>query len=116
MAWHRSGDKPFSEPIAGFLQQITKVRNTDVFVRPPVTDVFPSKMVANAGIPIDSMTDTQHIGTQHGDLNLTTLSPVMACCLTEQNQYLSQCWLIIDKVQWPVSEGNVIGETSANID
>ena len=76
----------------------------------------PQKWVANAAIPIDGMTVTQHIVTQYGDPNLSTLTRIIACCLTEPNHYLNQCWLIIDKVQWPVSEGNFIGETSANND
>ena len=37
----------------------------------------------------------------------------MACCLTEPNHYLKQCWLITSKVQWQLSEGNFIGDTSA---
>ena len=44
---------------------------------------------------IDIMTVTQHIVTQYGDINL------------------NQCWPIIGKVQWQLSGGNLIGDTSA---
>ena len=67
--------------------------------------VCPHKWVCNAGIAIDIMTVTQHIMAQYGDINLSTLTRVMACCLTELNHYLNQFWLIIGKVQW--------GDTSA---
>ena len=67
--------------------------------------VSPLKWVGNAGIAIDIMTVTQHIVAQYGDINLSTLTRVMACCLTEPNHYLNQFWLIIGKVQW--------GDTSA---
>ena len=30
----------------------------------------------------------------------STLTQVMACCLTTPSHYLSQCWLIISGVQW----------------
>ena len=36
----------------------------------------------------------------------STLVQVMACCLTAPSHYLNQCWLIITKVQWCLSEGN----------
>ena len=49
----------------------------------------------------------------HGDINPSTLTRVMACRLTEPNHYLNQCWLIIGKVQWQLSEGNLIYDTSA---
>ena len=35
-----------------------------------------------------------------------TLAQVMACCLTAPSHYLTQCWLIISKVQWHSSESN----------
>ena len=69
--------------------------------------VPPHKWVGNAGIAIDIMTVTQHIVAQYGDINLSTLTRVMACYLTELNHYLNQFWLIIGKVQW--------GDTSAII-
>ena len=37
----------------------------------------------------------------------STLAQVMACCLTAPSHYLNQCWLIISKIQWYSSEGNV---------
>ena len=37
----------------------------------------------------------------------------MACCLTAPSHYLNQCWLIIGKVQWPLSDGNHKRGTSA---
>ena len=62
--------------------------------------VSPHKWVGNAEISIDIMTVTQHMVAQYGDINLSTLTKVMACCLTEPNHYLNQFWLIIGKVQW----------------
>ena len=67
--------------------------------------VSPHKWVGNARIAIDSMTVTQHIVAQYGDINLPTLTQVMGCCLAEPNHYLNQFRLIIGKVQW--------GDTSA---
>ena len=69
--------------------------------------VSPHKWVGDAGIVIDIMTVTQRIMAQYGDINLSTLTQVMACCRTEPNHYLNQFWLIIGKVQW--------GDTSAII-
>ena len=36
------------------------------------------------------------------------LAQVMARCLKAPSHYLNQCWLIISKVQWNSSEGNII--------
>ena len=36
----------------------------------------------------------------------STLSPVMACCLTAANCYLHQCWLIINRILWHSPESN----------
>ena len=58
------------------------------------------KWVGNAGIYLDIMTVTQHIVAQYCDINLSTLTQVMACCLTEPSHYLNQSWLNIGKVQW----------------
>ena len=44
----------------------------------------------------------------------STLVHVMACCLTAPSHYLSQCWLIISKVQWHSCEGNFARDTSAS--
>ena len=33
----------------------------------------------------------------------------MACCLTAQNYYLTQCWLNINGVQWPLPMQNCTG-------
>ena len=30
----------------------------------------------------------------------STLSQVMACCLTTPSHYLNQCWLIVSEIQW----------------
>ena len=43
----------------------------------------------------------------------STLAHVMACCLTAPSHFLNQCWLIISKVQWHLSEGNFTIDTSA---
>ena len=43
----------------------------------------------------------------------STLTQVMACCLTAPSHYLNQCWLVISKVQWYLSEGNFTIDTSA---
>ena len=43
----------------------------------------------------------------------STLAQVMACCLMAPSHYLSQCWLIINKVQWHSSEGNFAKDISA---
>ena len=56
--------------------------------------VSPHEWVCNAGIAIDSMTVTQHIVAQYGDINLSTLTRVMGCCLTEPNHYLNQFLLL----------------------
>ena len=45
----------------------------------------------------------------------STLAQVMACCLTAPSHYLNQCWLIISKVQWHLSEGIFVRDTSATI-
>ena len=37
----------------------------------------------------------------------STLVHVMAWCLAAPSHYLNQCWLIINKVQWCSSEGNL---------
>ena len=57
------------------------------------------KWVGDAGIVVDIMTVTQHIVAQYGNINLSALTRVMACCRTEPNHYLKQFWLIIGKVQ-----------------
>ena len=36
----------------------------------------------------------------------STLAQVMACCLTAPSHYLSQWWLIINKVHWHSHKGN----------
>ena len=36
----------------------------------------------------------------------STLAKIMACCLIAPGHYMNQCWLIISKVQWHLSEGN----------
>ena len=41
----------------------------------------------------------------------STLAQVMASCLTAPSHYLSQCWLIISKIQWHSSEGNFVRGT-----
>ena len=43
----------------------------------------------------------------------SSLSQVMACCLTAPNHYLNQCWLIISKIEWHSYEGKFIRDTSA---
>ena len=43
----------------------------------------------------------------------STLTQVMACCLTAPSHYLKQCWLIISKVHWHVHEGNFTRDISA---
>ena len=45
----------------------------------------------------------------------STLTQVMACCLTAPSHYLNQCWLIIRKVFWHSSHGNFIRDTSSTI-
>ena len=42
----------------------------------------------------------------------STLTQVMACCLTAPSHYLNQCWLIISEVQWHSSQGTFIIDTS----
>ena len=37
----------------------------------------------------------------------STLTQAMAWCLTAPSHYLKQCWLLISKVQWHSSEGNL---------
>ena len=57
--------------------------------------------------------------TSYGDINLSTLDHVMACCLMAPSHYLKidllQGWLIISKVQWHSSECNFTRDTSAII-
>ena len=43
----------------------------------------------------------------------STLAQVMACCLTAPSHYLTQCWLIISKVQWHSFKGKFTRHTSA---
>ena len=43
----------------------------------------------------------------------STLARVMACCLTAPSHYLSQCWLIISKVQWHSSKGKFTRDNPA---
>ena len=43
----------------------------------------------------------------------STLAQVMACCLTAPSHYLTQCPLIITKVQLHASENNFMRDTSA---
>ena len=43
----------------------------------------------------------------------STLAQVMACSLTAPSYYLNQCWLIISKVHWHLSEGNFTIDPSA---
>ena len=88
-------------------KQIQKLHTTEFCGNHLSPVVSPHKWVGDAGIVIDIMTVTQHIIAQYGDINLSTLTPVMACCRTEPNHYLNQFWLIIGKVQW--------GDTSAII-
>ena len=38
----------------------------------------------------------------------STLVQIMACCLTAPSHYLNQCWLIISKVLWHLSEDIII--------
>ena len=47
----------------------------------------------------------------YGEIGLSTLAQVMACCLMALN-YLNQCWLI-NEVPWPSSEGNFTKNNSA---
>ena len=37
----------------------------------------------------------------------STLAQVTACCLTAPSHYLNQCWLIISKVEWHSSKGEI---------
>ena len=43
----------------------------------------------------------------------STLAQVMACCLMAPSHYLSQCWLIISKIEWHSSKGKFTRDTSA---
>ena len=43
----------------------------------------------------------------------STLTQVMACCLTAPSHYLNQCWLLISKVEWHSSKGKFTRDTSA---
>ena len=38
----------------------------------------------------------------------STLTQVMACCLTAPSHYLNQCWLIISEVKWHSFESNIM--------
>ena len=55
--------------------------------------------------------DDSHCGpvTPYG----STMAQVMACCLTAPSHYLSDCWLLISRVQWYSPEGNFIRDTPA---
>ena len=41
----------------------------------------------------------------------STLTKVMACCLTAPSHYLNQCWLIIIEVLWHSPHGNFTGNS-----
>ena len=43
----------------------------------------------------------------------STLAEVLACCLVAPSHYLKQCWLIISKVKWHSSMGNLTRDISA---
>ena len=43
----------------------------------------------------------------------STLTQVIACCLTAPSHYLNQCWLIISKVEWHSSMGKFTRDNSA---
>ena len=47
-----------------------------------------------------------------GHRSASTLSQVMACCLTAPSHHLDQCWLIIRKIQLHSSDGNFTRDTS----
>ena len=42
----------------------------------------------------------------------SALAQVMAHCLTTPSQYLNQCWLIINEVQWHSYQGNFTRDAS----
>ena len=41
----------------------------------------------------------------------STLTQVMACCLTTPSHYLNQCWLIISKILWQSSDGIIMSRS-----
>ena len=60
-------------------KQTQRLRIT-AFCENNLSPVVSHKWFGNSGISIDIMTVTQHIVAQYGDLNLATLTRVMACC------------------------------------
>ena len=45
----------------------------------------------------------------NGNIDLSTLAQIMACCLMAPSHYLNQCWLIIKGVQWHSPESDFTG-------
>ena len=98
-----------------FVQQIIQTNNKAntkaphhwVLWEPSITGCFSSQIGRWCRDRIDIVKIFQHIMAQCGDINLSKLTRVVACCRTEPNHYPDQFWLIIGKVQW--------GDTSAII-
>ena len=44
----------------------------------------------------------------------STLAQGMVCCLVAPSHYLNQCWLIISKVLWHLSEGIIMRRSEDN--
>ena len=88
LAWRHPGDKPLSEPTEdSLLMQIC------VILPQWVNSLWPSDAIWR-----------QRSGS--------TLAQVIACCLTAPSHYLNQCWLIISKVWWHSSDGNITRDVS----
>ena len=95
MAWRRLGDKPLSEPMmVSSLTDICVMRPQWVKWNGGFILKFPFMLVIyiyylNSLWPGDAI-------WRHG--TRSTLTQVMACCLTAPSHYLNQCWLITSKV------------------
>ena len=75
--------------------------------------------VYHAGTPSTPLQDLESIKPfWHSDViwwqrSWSTLTQVMASCLTAPGYYHNQCWLIVSIIQWHSSDGNFIWDTPA---
>ena len=71
---------------------------------------FPNKLVWVNKNSFNSLGPSDTIWRQRSG---STLAQVMACCLTVPSHCQNQFWLIISKVEWHSSKGNLTTDTSA---
>ena len=82
-------------------------KNTNFFIHKNASENIVCKMVSilSRGRWVNSLWPSDAIRWQGTE---STLAQVMACCLMAPSHYLNQCWLIISKVLWHSSEGDIL--------